>query len=592
MRKRACVFGLVALLVGGLLAPLGRHSSAGEKPAAVGKAIAAFMLPDTRGKAVALADFGEANAIVVVFVGTQCPINNSYLPQLAELDKQFRPRGVQFLAINANEQDSPAEVAEHARKHEIPFPVLKDAGNRVADAFGATRTPEAFVLDARRIVRYQGRIDDQYGNGYKRAQPTRRDLVTALEEVLAGKPVSHPTTTVAGCIIGRAAPRAEQGSVTFSRQVARILQGHCQDCHRPDHIGPMPLLTYDDAAAWSATIREVIQDGRMPPWHADAPHGKFSNDRSLSKAERDTLLTWIDQGCPRGDEKDLPPPRQFVPGWSIGTPDTTFTMKEKDAFHVPAESPKGGIPYQYFEVETHFTEDKWVERAEAKAGATAVVHHIVIFIVPPGLTFIPEQGNAPLLCGTAPGDMPLILPAGMAKKIPARSKLIFQMHYTANGKAATDRSTVGIVFAKEPPKKQVFSLAIANLGVDIPPGADDYQIEQTFKFGREGQILGFMPHMHLRGKDFKYEALYPDGRRETLLSVPRYNFNWQSVYRCAQPIPMPKGSTLHCVAHFDNSAKNPNNPDPTVEVRWGDQTWEEMMIGWTDVAFDLPRPSK
>jgi len=326
----------------------------------------------------------------------------------------------------------------------------------------------------------------------------------------------------------------------------------------------------------------------MPPWFADPHVGKFANDRSLSDDERDTLLAWIDQGCPQGDPRELPPPREFVPGWSIGKPDMVFTVKEKDEFEVPAVAPKNGIEYQYFEVETNFTEDRWIERAEAKEGAPSVVHHIIVFIVSPDRKFIPKQGNAPLLCGTAPGDMPLIMPPGYAKKIPKGAKLVFQLHYTASGKATKDRSSVGIIFAKEPPSREVRTYPVLQYNFHIPPGADNYEVESSMRFSWDNaHVLAFMPHMHLRGKDIRAEIVYPDEKKETVLWVPHYNFNWQSGYRLQEPILMPKGSRIHFVAHFDNSAKNPNNPDPTKEVHWGDQTWEEMMIGWTDVALDI-----
>jgi hypothetical protein len=305
----------------------------------------------------------------------------------------------------------------------------------------------------------------------------------------------------------------------------------------------------------------------------------------LSQEERDTLLAWIDHGCPKGNDRDLPPARDFVAGWTIGKPDVVLSMG--DEFEVPATAPRTGIPYKYFSVETHFTEDKWVERAQAVAGNRSVVHHIVVFIVAPGQTFSPEKPGR-VLAGMAPGDMPLELPPGMAKKVPAGSKLVFQMHYTPNGTRQKDRSYIGLIFAKEPPRRQVWSLPILNPRFAIPPGDENYQVESEWTFRDNAQILGFMPHMHLRGKDFRYEVIYPDGKTETLLSVPHYNFNWQSVYRLAEPKTVPKGSKIHCVAHFDNSTKNPNNPDPTKRVFWGDQTWEEMMIGWTDFVFDRP----
>ncbi len=566
-----------------LLLLLGCCSVAAARLTAPGDpAVAGFTLKDTAGKAVSLDEFKDQKAVVLVFTGTECPVNNAYMPRLAELHREYAPKGVQFLALNANVQDTPERMAKHAKEYAIPFPVLKDVGNQVADAVGAQRTPEAAVLDAGRVVRYRGRIDDQYGVGFARPKPTRRDLALALDAVLAGKPVAQPAVPVSGCYIARVAKPKAEGAVTFAKQVSRILQNNCQECHRPGQVGPMPLQTYDEAVAWSQTIREVLDDGRMPPWYADPSHGKFANDRRLAPADRAALLAWLDGGMARGDDRDLPPPRSFPEGWTIGTPDAVFEMPT--AYDVPADMPRGGIPYQRFKVATNFTEDRWVERAEARAGALSVVHHIIVYLVPPGETFFQGNPRTPVLVGTAPGDMPLVLRPGMAKKVPAGSSLVFEMHYTPNGTAAKDRSRVGFVFAKEPPKYLVRTMPVGNPGFKIPAGADNHPVEQWATFSSDRLLLGFMPHMHLRGKDFKYEVTYPDGRTETLLWVPRYNFNWQSVYRLAEPIPLPKGTKLHCLAHFDNSARNPNNPDPTKDVRWGDQTWEEMMIGWIDVA--------
>jgi peroxiredoxin len=552
----------------------------------LGKKVADFTLKDTQGNAISLDGFKDKKAVVVVFIGTECPINNAYMPRLAELDLAYRPRGVQFIAINSNCQDTLERVADHARRFAIPFAVLKDEGNVVADLFGARRTPEAFLLDGERKIRYQGRIDDQFGVGYKRAKPTRRDLAEAMDELLAGRPVSQPTTRIAGCLVSRLPREKAAGIITFTRHIAPILQKHCQECHRPGQIGPMPLLTYEDAAAWSATIHEVVQERRMPPWFADPRYGHFANDRRLSAQERETLLAWIDQGTPRGDDKDLPPSRHFVSDWTIGQPDLVLTMGQP--FEVPGTMPRLGIPYKHFYVDTGFKEDHWVVRAEARPGAPEVVHHVILFVEPPGEKFFPGNPKTPALAGTAPGDMPLVLPPGAAKKIPAGARLVFQMHYTPNGKPTRDLSSVGLIFAKDKPERQVLTEPIANPVFKIPAGAANYKVEAWFPFHEAGHILAFMPHMHLRGKDFRFEAVYPDGRRETLLSVPHYNFNWQSVYRFAKPVAMPRGSKIHCIAHFDNSAKNPNNPDPTKTVVWGDQTWEEMMIGWMDYLYDRP----
>jgi peroxiredoxin len=578
------------LVLAGLLG-LGADS---PPPAGPTRTIDSFRLPDPRAdREVALADLKDSKAVVVVFLGTECPVNNAFLPILTALAEEYGPRGVAFLGISSNRQDTAARVAEHARKHNLPFPILKDAQNKVADQFGAQRTPEAFVLDGQRVIRYQGRIDDQFGIGYQRpGKPTRRDLAEALDEVLAGKAVRVPTTPVAGCLIARETKPRADGSVTFARHISRILQKNCQECHRPGQIGPMSLLTYDDAVSWAGPIREAVGERRMPPWYADPKHGKFLNDRSLSSEDRTALLSWIEQGTPRGDDRDLPAPRVFPEGWVIGKPDVIFTLPQK--FEVPAQAPKNGIPYKHFRIPTGFNEDRWVERAEAQAGDPSVVHHIVVFIHRKGEPFR-EDGPGAVLCGTAPGDMPMILKPGLAKKIPAGSDLIMQMHYTPTGKATTDLSRVGLIFAKQPPEHRVLTKPVHPRNFffhldRIPAGAENYLMETEHTFREDTHIIGYMPHMHLRGKDFLYEAIYPDGKKEVLLSVPRFQFGWQSAYVPVEPTALPKGSKLHCVAHFDNSAKNPNNPDPSKAVYWGDQTWEEMMIGWIDYYVDGQKP--
>jgi hypothetical protein len=324
----------------------------------------------------------------------------------------------------------------------------------------------------------------------------------------------------------------------------------------------------------------------MPPWHADPRYGKFSNDRRLTSEERDTLLAWIDQGCPKGDDKDLPPPKPYVEDWTIGKPDVVLTMEK--AFTVPAKAPKGGIPYQHIVVPTDFKDDVWVQAAEARPGNRAVVHHVLAFIHEPGKER--ESPDDKILVGHAPGDLPLILPPGVAMKIPKGSNLIFQMHYTANGVEQTDRSSVGLIFAKQPPKYIAHTRTVNNEDFTIPPGAGNYKVHSSFTFPKDGVILSLMPHMHLRGKSFQYELVYPDRRSEIVLSVPRYDFNWQSTYRLTTPLRVPAGTKIECTGIFDNSADNPNNPDPTQEVRWGDQTWEEMMGGLLDYYYVEDRP--
>jgi hypothetical protein len=374
-------------------------------------------------------------------------------------------------------------------------------------------------------------------------------------------------------------------AVTYCNQVVRIIQDRCQTCHHAGTAAPFSLLTYKDAVNWSDTIREVIVDKRMPPWHADPNYGHFSNDRRLTKDEQETFIAWLDSGMELGEKKDLPPARTYADGWVIGKPDVVFELPEEQT--LPA---KGVVEYQYFETPTNFKEDVWLQAAEARPGNRAVVHHIIVFCKDPKSNGRGGRGGDNFIVGTAPGDMPMILRPGMAKKIPAGSTLVWQMHYTPTGKVEKDRSQVGFIFykEKEPPKWNAQTRGISEGGFVIPPGAGNHPVQSEWVVPRDTLLLSFSPHMHLRGKDFKYQAEYPDGRKEIVLSVPRYDFSWQTTYRVAEPMVLPKGTKLHCFAHFDNSAKNPANPDPKKEVRWGDQTWEEMMIGFVDYAWKQP----
>ncbi len=551
---------------------------------AASRTIRSFRLKDTAGKVRSLDEAKGAKAVVVAFIGTQCPINNAYVPRLAELHKEYAGKGVIFVAINSNEHDTAAAIAEHAKKFGIGFPVLRDEKHLAADRFGAERTPEVFVLDPQFTVRYRGRIDDQFGVGYQRPQPTRRDLAEALDEVLAGKDVSRARTEVAGCIITRPPAPKKEATITYAKEIARIMQRSCQECHRPGQIGPMPLLTYDDVSSWAQMIREVVTEKRMPPWHADPKHGQFRNDRSLPAADRTALLTWIDQGCPRGDDKDLPPPRLFAEGWNIGKPDAVFAMPKE--FTVPAKAPRG-VPYKYFVIPTNFDKDMWVQAVEAKPGNTAVVHHILVYVFEGKKRpsdFVDGIGNG-MLAAQAPGDLAVTFPPGYAKRVPKGASLVLQMHYTPNGVEQTDRSSVGLIFAKEPPLHEVKTRAIAQQLLMIPPEAASHKTFVASTFKKDVEVVSLFPHMHLRGKSFRYEAVYPDGKREVILSVPRYDFGWQTNYFLREPLRLPAGSRIECTAYFDNSKGNANNPDPTRWVRWGEQTWDEMMIGFVDYSY-------
>jgi peroxiredoxin len=595
------------LLLGSLVAAAGwlATSALHSQPAAVrddepasslGKAINKLDLKDQAGKTWAAADLKGHKAVVVVFVGTECPINNAYMPRLAEMHKALKDRGVLLLAVNSNNQDTPARIAAHAKEYGLPFPVLHDGQHAAADHFGARRTPEAFVLDGELKVVYQGRIDDQFGVGFQRPKASRDDLGLAVEDVLAGRKVAVATTVVAGCHISRGAKAVatDPAKVTYAKDVSRILQNRCQECHRPGQIGPMPLLTYDDAANWSAMIREVVSEKRMPPWHADEKqHGKFANERALPKDEYNTLLAWIDAGCPRGDDKDLPEPKKFADTWYIGKPDAVFTMESE--FAVPAKAPKGGVRYQYFTIKTNFDEDKWVQSAECKPGNRAVVHHVIAYVMGNNKKagdFNDGLGRG-MLSAYAPGDLGSVYPVGAAKKLPKGASIVLQVHYTPNGTECKDRTSVGLIFAKGPPKMEVQTRAINNMFFAIPPNAASHEVKAETTFKQDAILYSLLPHMHLRGKDFKFDIVWPNGKEETILYVPRYDFGWQATYHLKEPLRLPKGTKIKCLAHFDNSKGNPWNPDPSATVRFGEQTWEEMCIGFIDYAYvDEPAEKK
>ncbi|MBK5292023.1 MAG: thiol-disulfide isomerase [Acidobacteriia bacterium] len=364
---------------------------------------------------------------------------------------------------------------------------------------------------------------------------------------------------------------------TFSKDIAPILFNSCTECHRKGEAAPMQLMTYKEARPWAKAIRERVLSRAMPPWFADPAHGKFHNDRSLSQREIDTVTAWVDAGAPEGDRKLLPAPPQYVEGWSIGKPDLIVELTEEVS--VPAS---GVIPYLYYTVDPGLTQDKWVQAAEVRPGNRAVVHHVIVSILEPGSNATGSSGQTrrPGLVGFAPGDQPMQLRPGIAKQLKAGSKLVFQMHYTPNGKAATDRTRAGVIFSKEPVRQAHRGGMIPNFMFRIPPGAPSHEVKSSWTAKQDVLLTGLMPHMHVRGKDFLYTAVYPDGKTEVLLNVPRYDFNWQLNYQLAEPKLLPKGTRIDCVAHFDNSPNNQFNPDPATEVKWGNQTWEEMMIGW------------
>ena len=557
-------------------------------------------LDRTGGSAVALSEVaGDARAVAVVFVGTQCPLVRATLPRL--LREAADPR-VRIVLVDANRQDSPDDLAAFAEEFELAaagVPLLRDAGNRLADDLAAARTPEAFLFGPAeggvRELKYRGLVDRRFGVGVVRPAETRDDFGDALAAALAGEPVAVPVTEVEGCKIGREKEVEPDAAVTWANGAAAVVFDNCLPCHREGEAAPMPLADAREAAGWGETIAEVVTSGRMPPWHADPAHGTFANDARLTPDEKATLLAWCAAGCPLGDPAEAPEPPAFAEGWRIGEPDAVFAMAD-EPIAVPAE---GTLDYEYLRVDPHFAKDRYVVAAEPRPGDRRAVHHIIVRVLAPpkpGERRRPRIDPGDALIGYAPGLPPMELAPGQAFKIAAGSRLLFEVHYTATGTATEDLSRVGLKFADpadvaahesgERPFTLVKSVAVMNPRFTIPPGAAAHEVVAERTVPRDLTVLALTPHMHYRGAAFRYDLTTPGGETTTLLNVPRYDFNWQHRYDLAEPLRVMKGSRITATAVYDNSAGNPANPDPTAAVRWGEQSWEEMMIGFVLVAAD------
>jgi peroxiredoxin len=581
-----------------LVSSSSRHLGAAELEQA---SLDRLELVDYRGRNWTLDDFKDDSILVVAFLGTECPLAKLYANELQEIADNYQDRSVQVVAVMSNRQDSLREIEAFARRQKLSFPVMKDAGNQFADQVGAERTPELFVYDAKRRLRYRGRVDDRYGIGYVRDEPRRRDLTIALQELLSGRQVSLPRTSAVGCIIGRSKVVDGKSDVTFTTHVAEILRKNCVGCHREGEIAPFSLIDYDEVAGWADMISEVVHDRRMPPWHATKEHQVFANDRTMSQEEIDTLIAWAEAGAPRGPEMEVAKLPKKVDGWQLPRePDVAFTITEgvlmnrRDGssvtdgqFNVPEN---GKVRYQYFLVDPKFNEDVWLEAAELVPGNRRVVHHILCAVIPPGQR--PTGAERSYLDVYVPGMRLVLPPKGHAKRIRAGSKLMFQLHYTPIGTPQKDDSRLGLLLA-DPDEitHEVRTMSAVETDFRIPAGDPAHAVPAIAPaFPKNAILWSLFPHMHLRGSAFRYTLVTQDGEEKTLMDVPQYDFNWQTSYVLAKPIAIPEGSRIKCVGTFDNSEENLANPDPTQNVFWGDQTDEEMMIGYYN--YSVPRENE
>ncbi len=539
-----------------------------------------FELPDASGTLHKVD--ATAKVTVVCFLGSECPVVQLYTARLSELADEYGSKGVRFIGVNGNRQDSMDDVKKFCDQLKPTFPVVRDESGAIVEAYNAQRTPEVFVLNERLEVCYQGRVDDQYLPGIARPAASRADLKMAVDEVLAGKPVSVAKTEAAGCIIGRrrkpATPSTTEKSFTWAGQVSDVLKRNCLECHRTGDIGPFSMETFAEVEGWADTMLETIDNGRMPPWHGSGGR-PVANERRMSDEDRKIFRTWVEQGMPIGAETAAKIEYPEAKEWHLQhAPDVIVEMRNRP-FTVPAE---GTVDYQYFVVDPGFTEDKWVSEAQIVPGNRSVVHHAIAFIRPPDGS---EFRGVGWLTAYVPGQRIIPLPTGYARKVPAGSKIVFQMHYTPNGREQSDLTKIGLNFCDA---STVTHEVLTAIGIDqefeIPPNSAAHEVSGKVRWlPNEGVLMSAAPHMHLRGKSFQLSAKTSTGE-ELLLNVPHYDFNWQHSYVWADQIPLETLRSVNFKVTFDNSTANPANPDPNEWVTWGDQTWEEMAVVFLEVA--------
>ena len=545
-----------------------------------------FLLLDQEGVSHELHREGVgAKAIVLYFQGNGCPIVRQSIPQLKALRDAYTPKGVKFFMINANSQDDRDSVVEEATEFQIDMPILLDESQMVATTLGTVRTAEALLIDTSTWkILYRGAIDDRIDFLGAKKEAEHAWLNEALDAFLAGQPLATPRTPTKGCLITF---KEMPEKISYVDDIVPILKDHCVVCHSPGNIAPFALSSHSKIEGWSDMIREVVLTKRMPPWHADPHRGAFSNDRGLSAEETETLVSWLDQGAPQDGPKDpLGDLMQRPKGeWTLGEPDMVVELPETQT--IPAS---GVFDYRYIEIPSGLTEDQWVRAVDVQASNRKVAHHVLVFLrYPDRLRYMqPDQegGLQGFFGGYVPGQEPAPFPKGSGKWVPAGATFVFQLHYNATGKEETDRTRMALYFMDEKPKQELVTTAAANVDFAIKPGDPDSETVAKHFVTRDAVLYAMSPHMHYRGKRFQFDAQYPDGTNETLLSVPNYDFDWQTLYELKEPKRLPAGTVIVATGAFDNSAANPYNPNPEATVFFGEQTFEEMFIGYLNYTVD------
>jgi len=560
----------------------------------VGRLVADTTYSDLDGKQRSLGEFKNCKLVVVAMTSTSCPLSRKYLPTLTALAQTYSAKDVQFIAVNCISTDKPEDIKAAAEKFGTTALYIHDSDEELARHLGAMTTTDVLVLDPARTVVYHGAIDDQYGIGYALDTPRHTFLATALDALLAGRTPEVSATAAPGCLLDHEPSTATVADVTYHNRISRIMQQNCIECHRTDGVGPFALDSCADVIAHAAMIRDVVERGAMPPWFAAKPEGShesiWANDRSLSDADRNDLTTWLKGSHTEGNLSDAPIPRKFADEWTLGKPD--YIVQIPKPINIKAT---GTMPYQFVKTETTLDEDQWVQGYEILPTDRSVVHHVLVNVHEKGTGRVRdrEEGIGGYWAAYVPGNPGQMYPDGFAKKLPAGATVSFQIHYTPSGEATQEQLRMGLFFAKSEPKYVVTTIPLADPDLNIPPHAANHVESITRPVPTDISVMAYMAHMHVRGKSFNFELTTPDGKTETLLDIPRYDFNWQLRYDYLEPKVIPKGSRVKVTAVFDNSENNPANPDPTKTVHWGQQTYEEMLIGYVETFAPVgePRPA-
>lgn len=554
---------------------------------------------DLDGRTRSWRDGAGERGTVLVMTSLTCPLCQKLAPEVARVEARAVSVGFGFVHVALGGLDTVDELREHTRRLALTGLVLRDEHGALADTLGARTTTEVYVVDARGTLRYRGAVNDQYGLGFALDAPRHTYLDDALRSLIRGQEPAVTATTSPGCVVERSTTETTlaPSKVTYSREIARLVQNSCVECHRAGGVAPFALDGYEAVSRRASMLRTVVEDTTMPPWFAAHDgSGPWSNDRSLLPDERALFAHWIAAGKPRGDEAELPLPRSFgAEGWKLGEPDAVYALPE--AFRVPAE---GAVKYQYTAVPTGLTADRWVTAIEVRPGVAEVVHHVLAYALPAEAF---EDGRLKrwdllderrgFFAAWAPGSEPVVYPEGHARELRAGTVLMFELHYTPNGRAAFDRSSIGVHFGPESPagdpawrpERIVRTAGISNRSIRIPAGAAEHREVSTGVVARAMHVQAFMPHMHLRGVAFRFDEVAADGARRTLLDVPRYDFNWQLRYQLATPLALDAGARIDIAGLFDNSAGNPANPAPDRTIVWGPETKDEMLIGFVDYVL-------